>query len=215
MRGELDPVAARELADYATNHGDLYRQRITPIIANLQRKLKRGAYDAEKAVKLWRYAADDAAKRYAAEFGTQREWAQMFTVPTREAAAKILADYYSEELLEEMRENPDENERRIATERKIVRRLIREAINAGWHPVYVYDGEQQVRVKSEKAALDVVFSVDESTITFQNAEGKRAGALIVLGNYYDVFVDYNPTPGFNEAMERVEDYVNDLQEREA
>ncbi len=114
-----------------------------------------------------------------------------------------------------MRENPDENERRIATERKIVRRLIREAINAGWRPVYVYDGEQQVRVESEKAALDVVFSVDESTITFQNAEGKRAGALIVLGNYYDVFVDYNPTPGFNEAMERVQDYVNELQEREA
>lgn len=90
-----DMEAARELALFAENDGDLYRSRILPIIANLAKKKAAGTYDAALALKLWGYAADDAAKRYAKAHGGS------FDVPTRKAVAPMLAESYAEHLAEE------------------------------------------------------------------------------------------------------------------
>ena len=89
---EVDEVAVRELVLYAENDADLYRQSASPIIANLQRKVKKGTYDAELAIKLWRYHADRAAKKYIQEFDGE------FSPATRNAAAKEFRDGYDEEV---------------------------------------------------------------------------------------------------------------------
>jgi hypothetical protein len=93
-----DAVAAHELFLFAINESELYRQRIVPVINNLRKKVKKGVYRADLALKLWRYVADDAAKRYThGGYGTGKGYG-IFTVPIREAAARELAEYYDENL---------------------------------------------------------------------------------------------------------------------
>lgn len=87
----------RELELYAENNEELYRQRIIPILNNLARKIKRGVYDPEKALVLWKYAADDAAKRYGKELGNNDGF-KIFSPADRRAVAKELQMYYQEEL---------------------------------------------------------------------------------------------------------------------
>lgn len=91
-RGELDETAARELRLYADNDADLYRQREVPIRENLKKKVAKGTYDHALAVKLWRYWADDAAKRYIEEFGTDNDMGIVFSTATRQAVAQEKAD---------------------------------------------------------------------------------------------------------------------------
>lgn len=124
MPKTVDAVAARELFLFATNDGDLYYSRVTPIIANLARKIAAGTYDQALALKLWRYAADDAAKRYTAQFGGA------FNVATRGATAVKLDGYYDEDI----RDAADT----LATERANRKRWTLAAIkaaneSAGWH----------------------------------------------------------------------------------
>jgi len=47
---EADEVLARELALFAINDADIYRQRIYPFIKNYARKKRRGVYDETRAV---------------------------------------------------------------------------------------------------------------------------------------------------------------------
>ena len=55
---------AMELRLYIDNDSDLYRQRLVPIVKNIQRKMKSGKYDHSKAPKLWKYLVYDGAKKY-------------------------------------------------------------------------------------------------------------------------------------------------------
>lgn len=95
-RGTVDTPAARELYLYITNDKGLYNQQHKPIIANLQKKIDKGVYDHEKAVKLFKYLADNGAKKYAREYGGA-EHGNIFNVPTRLATARMLADYFKGE----------------------------------------------------------------------------------------------------------------------
>lgn len=78
---EPNPRHVEELVLYAENDGDLYRQRRQAIEKNLQSKFDKGTYVADKAVKLWRYFTDEAAKKYAKEYGGS------FSAADRQAAA--------------------------------------------------------------------------------------------------------------------------------
>ena len=89
-----DHVAARELSLYATNHGDLYRQRTQPVIANLRRKIAKGAYDPELAPFAWQHVADDAARLYCREFGCNLQ--DTFPRTVRQAAALEIMAHYAE-----------------------------------------------------------------------------------------------------------------------
>ena len=93
---EGDYEAARELFLFISNDGDLYRLRTTHIIDNLAKKKAKGVFDHEKSLTLWKYLADDGAKKYAKDYGGS------FDVPTRKMTAKMLADYYDEHIDEEM-----------------------------------------------------------------------------------------------------------------
>lgn len=94
----MDKVAVDELVLYIENDGDLYRQRTSPIIANMKRKFKKGTYDAELAVKAYMYLVDDGAKKYAKEFGDGVKWNIMFPKAERMEAAKQLEAKYKEEV---------------------------------------------------------------------------------------------------------------------
>lgn len=89
----------RELVLYITNDGDLYRQRTTPIIENLKRKVKKGNYDRELAVKAWQYLADDGVRKYDKEFGSGRGSLTLLDKATREEIARELRDYYEEQVM--------------------------------------------------------------------------------------------------------------------
>ena len=84
----------RELYLFAINDGDLYRQQRESIEKNLQKRFDAGTYDRNKAVKLWTYFANNAAKKYHKDFyGTitarrhsrcgNGKWYQMFSVMDR------------------------------------------------------------------------------------------------------------------------------------
>ena len=88
-------VAANELAMFASNDADLYNQQRLPIERNLAKKMQKGVYDHAKAVKLWMYFAESAAKKYAKEHGGT--WHTMFPVPTRRLAAESFATEFETE----------------------------------------------------------------------------------------------------------------------
>lgn len=92
--GPVDEHAQTELDLYAENTFELYNQKES-ILANLQRKAKKGTYDHAKAAKLWMYWVDAAAKRYVKEFDAPGARIDtVFNKATREALARELADRY-------------------------------------------------------------------------------------------------------------------------
>lgn len=91
--------AARELVLHADNNHHLHRSSHMPIIANLQRKVKKGVYDHSHAKDLWKYHADRAAHSYAKEHGDGRTaWHKMFSTTDRRQAAHHFANAAKEHL---------------------------------------------------------------------------------------------------------------------
>ena len=89
-------VESRELFLYATNDGNLYRQMITPIIANLRKKAKKGVYDGEKAVDAYYPVATKASDKYGKYYG------YTFSVQDRFTVAVEMEEYYKEEVFFEL-----------------------------------------------------------------------------------------------------------------
>ena len=57
-----------ELYLYTVNDGDLYRNKVIPIINNLAKKMFAGKYDKNLAVKAWMYLVEDGLRKYNKEF---------------------------------------------------------------------------------------------------------------------------------------------------
>lgn len=90
-----DMTVANELFLFIQNDEILLNRRYPQYVLNLERKIKRGVYSPEKAVKLFTYLADEASKRYSKEFGDGKT--HTADVPTRIALAKMLRDKFEEE----------------------------------------------------------------------------------------------------------------------
>lgn len=86
-RSEVDEHAVHELVLYGNNDGDVHRQSEIPILTNLKKKIAKGTYDSDLAVKAWGYWADVAAKKYTQEFGDGRGYG-IFSAATRREAAR-------------------------------------------------------------------------------------------------------------------------------
>lgn len=87
-----DLAMANELYLFFQNDENLINRRYPEFVKNLERKVKRGIYDREKAVKLFMYLADEVSKKYSKDFGDGKtHWA---SVPTRMELAKMLLRYY-------------------------------------------------------------------------------------------------------------------------
>ena len=97
---------AHELYLFAISDGDLYRQQGEPIVKNLARKMAKGIFKRDLAVKLYTYLADNAAKKYTFEHGDKgsaRNWREVrgfgiFTTAHRREAAAHLLDHYMEQI---------------------------------------------------------------------------------------------------------------------
>ena len=93
--GSADKEAATELVMYVDNDSQLYRQMVTPWRKNLIAKIARGIFDYNKAVMgLAKNLFTEGAKRYAKDFSTGGDWADIFSVPTRKMAAEEWLDSY-------------------------------------------------------------------------------------------------------------------------
>ena len=90
-----DAQMASELILFFQNDEFLLARRYPQFILNLERKMKRGVYDREKAVKLFMYLADEISKKYSKDFGDGKTHA--VDVPTRMLLAKMLRDRFESE----------------------------------------------------------------------------------------------------------------------
>lgn len=84
---------ANELFLYAVNDGRLYHRMVKNILDNLEKKIKNGKYDKEKAIDLWYYVATEASNKYNEDFGCR------FTVKERFTVAVDMEEYYGEQIL--------------------------------------------------------------------------------------------------------------------
>jgi len=81
-------------------------------------------------------------------------------------------------------------------EHAIVRALVKELRAAGWRPVWVCDGEEDVKINAStehsalRQVLDAVFAVDDSSIQFQK-HGRRMSVMLIGGNGVDLISDYH------------------------
>jgi len=82
-----------ELKLFIDNDSQLYKQRLIPIVKNIQKKMKSGKYDHKKAPKLWKYLVDDGAKKYQKEFPGVK-----FSRQEKDAVAQEFADEYKDEI---------------------------------------------------------------------------------------------------------------------
>lgn len=83
-----------ELKLFGDNDRQLYRHQ-QDIEKNLRAKIAKGTYDSEKAVKLWQYWADNAAKAYEKQFGTPGS--KIFSVKDRKMVALAKAKDFEDE----------------------------------------------------------------------------------------------------------------------
>lgn len=100
MTTYINHAAAAELSLYAVNDSRTYFGITTPTINNLRKKVVKGTYEEEKALKAFEHVAQYAAKRYAYDFDNVRNWYKLFNAATRRVVAKDMLEYYSEQIFE-------------------------------------------------------------------------------------------------------------------
>lgn len=112
----------------------------------------------------------------------------------------------------EMAVTQQQLDKRMAQERQVVRHLIRTAKQHGYQVVKVDDGEEVHKVSTEKAAMDAVFAVDDSTIRFKHPdEPKSHCAVIVLGNSGpECIADASMGPMWDVVMANVWGYCEEM-----
>lgn len=99
MKTVCDNVAAEELFLYAINSSTIYQCSIKPLIANYRKKIAKNQYDSEKAVKGFENIAKIAAMHYEKEFLLNKYYT-VFNAGTRREAAKLILEYFEDEILE-------------------------------------------------------------------------------------------------------------------
>ena len=115
---------------------------------------------------------------------------------------KLATDAYLGEKLDKY---GAENAARLRRERRIVWNLLKHILANGFTLDSVYDGEDAIKVRSAKEAMEVVFSVDESTVRFRHpGHHNLLGVYLVGGNDTDIVSDWscpNANPGaWNDVL---------------
>lgn len=90
-------------------------------------------------------------------------------------------------------------------ERRIVWNLLEYLKDAGILPVSVWDGGEHVTATDSQAVMELVFNLDNCTISFGNGS---EGVVLVLGNGIDIISDWTARGGvFDKAMGAFSDQV--------
>lgn len=96
-------------------------------------------------------------------------------------------------------------EPRHKLERRIVWNLCKHMQANGWTPARVFDGEEHTTVCSAKAAMELIFNLDDARLTFCDGKGHRHAVVLVLGNGIDIVSDWGYSTGdpdgFDAAMD--------------
>lgn len=97
-RKKKEPVISKEsvneLTLYIDNDRNIYDRAVSPTEKSLLKKVKKGTYDSEKALKAFQHVADYGSKMYSKE---NKENKHLFTVAERKEVAKNLLSYFETE----------------------------------------------------------------------------------------------------------------------
>lgn len=92
-------ITVNELILTTINHRDIYHSTIKPTIRRLAKKMVKGTYDHDKALKVFYNIAIEGARSYHDIHGSWgSKWYQIFTVADRKQAAKEMLAYYMDEI---------------------------------------------------------------------------------------------------------------------
>lgn len=82
------------------------------------------------------------------------------------------------------------NSPRNLLERRVVWNLLKHLEAAGWHVRSVHDGEELTIVSTPKAAMELVFNLDDCRLHFSKVPYRAAHTVVlVLGNGVDCIAD--------------------------
>ena len=108
---DYDYIMIDDIKMVAVNDGNLYRQQGRPIVENLARKIAKGTFDAQKAVKLFGYLADSAVRNYSVQqLDYKKPKLTILSKPEREILAQEFLEYYADEIKDASsgyKRNPD------------------------------------------------------------------------------------------------------------
>ena len=209
---------AQELALYISNDGDLYRQQTTSIITNLAKKMAKRTFDRAKAVKLFKYLADNGAKKYSFDFGDRqpgvRSWHSYkgfgpFTPDIRRQAAAMLLEEYMEAIQYEAdliaaksKKNPRRRNPRILSKgvrgmaQKKTRDLQR---HVNYFFVLTFDNGKSEPV-SMKAWLDAKAPVDGESKNMQEEMKRLLLHKAKKSMSFGRLMDFNNVRGFQSQI---------------
>lgn len=89
-------------------------------------------------------------------------------------------------------------------ERRIVWNLCAHMEEAGWKVQGVHDGDEFTECVDAKAAMELIFDLDDAGLYFQKGSAEHR-VLLISGNGVDMIGDWNYSlndkDGFNAAME--------------
>lgn len=99
-------------------------------------------------------------------------------------------------------------------ERRVVFNLIAHLERAGFAVAGVHDGDEFTECADAKAAMELIFNLEEASLCMKNTSGKQHGILLILGNGLDIASDWNYSEGdpdgFDAAMDDFLDNVDQL-----
>ena len=102
-------------------------------------------------------------------------------------------------------------DKRQSRERGIVRGLIRHMKRNGWNISTVWDGEEDTKVATETAALELIFDLDLSRLYLENAAGAFHSVVLVQGNGEDIISDWTYSDGDPDAFDKLmSEYLDTL-----
>jgi len=108
-------------------------------------------------------------------------------------------------------------EARIAIEKRIAKKLVEDALAAGY-TVSVCDGEDYPvkRSSNKKEIMAGVFSCDEEELVFRKDGNLIGRVFLVYGNDgYDVICDYSDTPIMADLLNGANELADKLEEKRA
>lgn len=105
----------------------------------------------------------------------------------------------------------------VRVERRIVWNLLLTLEKIGFIPHSVYDGDESTSATSKKAAMELMFNLDDAVLYLSHSSGEKNSnnrlrtvwVRFVFGNGIDVVSDYNASSwnNFQEEMEKFESEV--------
>jgi hypothetical protein len=90
-------------------------------------------------------------------------------------------------------------------ERRIVWNLFAHLAQHGWLPWSVFDGEERTRTYTPKAAMELMFNLDEVHVTMRDLRGNEHWIFFTLGEGVDIICDYSFAPGGKDNFEAAMD----------